>query len=106
MEPMLTLSWWIGAFLVLLMCSLLGGVAGSRIFLAVWSRRLYALECEVADLQTSVLVEKKKRASETRWSKAEQRDAELEALLKSRTQPSDSQKEVHQWRFGGLSKGG
>jgi hypothetical protein len=63
---------------VFLLCSCAGGVGYLAATVAIWSvKRLhYRLECDIADLQQSVLVEIKKRAGQES-AKSKRADTEL-----------------------------
>lgn len=76
-----------------LLCSVAGGVGYLAATVAIWSlkRVHYRLECDITDLQNSLLVEIKKRAG-AESAKSRKQDAELLAQLQNGTQATKSSK--------------
>ena len=69
---------------IFLLISASGGVAWLTASAAIWAlkRSHYRLECDIADLQNSVLIEIKKRAG-SESAKSRKQDAELLAQLQN-----------------------
>lgn len=76
-----------------LLCSVAGGVGYLAATVAIWSlkRMHYRLECDITDLQNSLLVEIKKRAG-AESAKSRKADAELFAQLQNGSQPPKNDK--------------
>jgi len=67
------------AYLLDFAIALAGGVLGGMLFAWSLARRAYRLEIEMADLQETVLRDKKKRSAQARWGAEDDLDGILKA---------------------------
>jgi predicted Holliday junction resolvase-like endonuclease len=88
---------WLLIVLVALIVSVITGLVMEWDF----NRRLYSVECDVADLQQKVLVEVKKRAVAGRWDRAAA-EAELKAEMANRTRRFENPDDILSMKDQGL----
>lgn len=82
--------WFLSEYALAALCGGISGWVSYVMFSWALRTRVYSLECNVADLQTKVLVEVKKRASSERWdaSKASLKDIQdFQAIQKATPTP-------------------